>query len=619
MTYNTNNSVPSVDVRDLYDNAQNLDNLVNGALPAYADRLGVSRKSYKGMELDFSAFLAASGFELPALEYVDGSPLVVARPTQLIERDGILYSVKPSESFPATLTGTWATDELRVVVRADQDLRQDLANQVDPAKGAALIGYDGATLADTIEDIYSQLSTGSGVAFANSISDMRNLDSGDICLTRGYAVPGDGGHGVYRFDPTDTTSIGDAITIFASIPRPGRWKLLHNGSINIEQTGAKNDGSVAINADLIRALAVTSIREVKLGKGPYLVSAATPIIFPYGKALTGIPGAGSTLSITGAGYVFFLSNLSNVSGLLIDCVNHTSGFIFALATSIGGIEYVTIKDVLTYHTKGFLTDEDHPTNVATNVRVSNVSNRLVKGPGFLLRDVFAFLEMRDVAVDYIGNASPQNFTGYSISNNEGCLLDNCEVTGTTGIVLGTTATQIGFNFTNCKAVYLRRSFADACGGRGFIFNACQYVRLSTCSTSLCDDAGVAFISSTDVQSTNLYSGGRRGIAGATASIPAVLVSACTRVQLGNTEAINATGDGILLLSASVRVVINGGILTLNGGRGITTNAGSVSLSTGVLMVGNTAGNYSLATNADHLVASQLASGALANVTGPGAG
>ena len=151
-TYNTSNPVPSVDVRDLYDNAQNLDSLVNGPLPAYADRLGVSRKSYKGMELDFSAFLAASGFELPALEYVDGSPLVVARPTQLIERDGFLYSVKPSESFPATLTGTWATDQLLVVLRVDSDLRQELANSVDPVKGAGLVGYRGRTVSARLDD-----------------------------------------------------------------------------------------------------------------------------------------------------------------------------------------------------------------------------------------------------------------------------------------------------------------------------------------------------------------------------------------------------------------------------------------------------------------------------------
>ena len=165
-TYNTGNPLGSVDVRDLYDNAQNLDNLVNGYAPAYPDRLGVSRKSYKGMELDFAAFLAASGFELPALVYVDGSPLTVDRPTQLIERDGILYSVKVSDSFPATLTGTWATDQVRVVVRTDSDLRQDLANNSDPNKGAALIGYKAETVASAIDSLM-----GIPGAAANGVAD----------------------------------------------------------------------------------------------------------------------------------------------------------------------------------------------------------------------------------------------------------------------------------------------------------------------------------------------------------------------------------------------------------------------------------------------------------------
>lgn len=145
-TYSTGNPIGSFDTRDRADNTQNLDLLVNGAAQSYPDRLGVSRKSWKGFESDFAAFLAASGFELPALDYVDGTPLVVARPTQLIDRDGILYSVKPSESFPATLTGTWTTDQTRVVVRTDQDLRQDLSNVADLAKGVSLVGRSAVTV-----------------------------------------------------------------------------------------------------------------------------------------------------------------------------------------------------------------------------------------------------------------------------------------------------------------------------------------------------------------------------------------------------------------------------------------------------------------------------------------
>lgn len=148
-TYETGNPVPSTDVRDLLDNAHNFDNFSNGQLDAYADRFGVNRKSLAGMRNDFAAFLASSGFELPALEYVDSSPLLVDRPTQLIFRTGFpdtLYGVKSTETFPITLTGTWATDETKLVVRSDGDLRQDLSD----ASGASLVGFGVGTVADEL-------------------------------------------------------------------------------------------------------------------------------------------------------------------------------------------------------------------------------------------------------------------------------------------------------------------------------------------------------------------------------------------------------------------------------------------------------------------------------------
>lgn len=175
-TYNTGNPVGSTDVRDLYDNAQNLDSLVNGPLTSYADRLGAPRKSWRGLEQDFSAFLAASGFELPALEYVGGTPLVVDRPTQLIFRTGFpdtLYGVKSTEPFPATLSGTWSTDEVRLVVRSDRDLRQDLANSTDPAKGAGLVGYRGQTAAQHLDGVI--LSETEGLVGDDSKNDNTKL------------------------------------------------------------------------------------------------------------------------------------------------------------------------------------------------------------------------------------------------------------------------------------------------------------------------------------------------------------------------------------------------------------------------------------------------------------
>lgn len=149
MTFNTGNPVGSTDARDLYDNAQNLDKLANGPEHSYQDRLGVPRKSIAGMEADFTAFLAASGFEPEVLEYVDGSPLTVLRPTQLIERTstpGILYAIKLPATFPAELSGNWTTDEALLVIRVDDSLRKELML----AGGPGMVGFSRKPLVDAV-------------------------------------------------------------------------------------------------------------------------------------------------------------------------------------------------------------------------------------------------------------------------------------------------------------------------------------------------------------------------------------------------------------------------------------------------------------------------------------
>lgn len=149
-TYNTGNPVPSADPRDRFDNSENFDSAVNGMDPTWVDRLGVPRKAWAGFEQDFAAFLAGSGFEPIVLQYVDGSPLTVDRPTQLIERastPGILYSVKLPSVFPVTLSGVWTDDEDILVVRVDGSLRDELAAPT----GADQVGYGTSTVADELE------------------------------------------------------------------------------------------------------------------------------------------------------------------------------------------------------------------------------------------------------------------------------------------------------------------------------------------------------------------------------------------------------------------------------------------------------------------------------------
>ncbi len=65
-TFNTGNRLGSNAPKDLYDNAENLDNGINGTAKTWTDRLGVVRKSWTGIETDFQQFLAdGSTIEFP--------------------------------------------------------------------------------------------------------------------------------------------------------------------------------------------------------------------------------------------------------------------------------------------------------------------------------------------------------------------------------------------------------------------------------------------------------------------------------------------------------------------------------------------------------------------------
>lgn len=143
MRFNTGNPVEpngSSDPRDLYDTAAIADLFVNGDALSVTDRRGQQRKSIKGMETDFSALLLNSGFESVHLAYVVGTPLSVARQTQLIDYAGSVYRAKLPASFPLTLSGTWADDQGLLVDVGDQALREAIA----AATGAGMSGYSGA-------------------------------------------------------------------------------------------------------------------------------------------------------------------------------------------------------------------------------------------------------------------------------------------------------------------------------------------------------------------------------------------------------------------------------------------------------------------------------------------
>ena len=196
-TYATGNPLGSKDPRDLYDNAENFDAAMNDRTNvAWRDRFGVSRKTWFGIEDQVNTSLARSGFELPPLQYVDGSPLTVDRSTQIIERDGNLYSVKLPSSFPVVLSGNWSEDEVLLVVRGDQSLRQEITS-TSPSEGSSIIGNSTVSV--------------------SSVADIQNQTKRtDLKLSlSSYHPLGTSGGGTFIWSPSTPKSNHDGGTIFS--------------------------------------------------------------------------------------------------------------------------------------------------------------------------------------------------------------------------------------------------------------------------------------------------------------------------------------------------------------------------------------------------------------------
>jgi hypothetical protein len=118
-TYNTGNPIGSTDARDLYDNAENLDRLANGAAASYSDRLGVSRRSLTGIDAAADNILNSIGYAVP-VAYASGITMTLT--SQTVDYNGVIYAPK-SSALPFT-TSSWGTDssKFRAIQVTDADL-----------------------------------------------------------------------------------------------------------------------------------------------------------------------------------------------------------------------------------------------------------------------------------------------------------------------------------------------------------------------------------------------------------------------------------------------------------------------------------------------------------------
>ncbi|HEJ8586986.1 TPA: hypothetical protein SMJ97_002986 [Klebsiella oxytoca] len=165
-TYKTGNPLGSAAVKDLFDNAENLDFALNSLTALiWTDRLGKTRRSFFGMESAFvtqltsqesrfNTFIQSSGYQIVG-DYTTG-PLTLTEYNQLIRYNNELYKLTAATDIPFTTAGntdeTWTdTDAAHFVSVGDAALRQNLGSS-EPGMGASLIALIyGGTVQDAIK------------------------------------------------------------------------------------------------------------------------------------------------------------------------------------------------------------------------------------------------------------------------------------------------------------------------------------------------------------------------------------------------------------------------------------------------------------------------------------
>lgn len=167
--------------------------------------LGEISDSLVAMEDEFYQLLKNSGYESAFLTY--GAGVVIERITQLVQREDRRYRVLNPDDLPLTLTGTWATDALKLSFVGDDALRQELYDYLDPAN----TGFS---------------KVGRAVGFihtAAELSTVKGRYEGDVVYLAGNTSESDGFAGLLPWRASSTAPAdGKNVYEVAGVP-VGRW------------------------------------------------------------------------------------------------------------------------------------------------------------------------------------------------------------------------------------------------------------------------------------------------------------------------------------------------------------------------------------------------------------
>ena len=233
-TYKTKNPLGSAAVKDLYDNAENVDKFVNDRTKEeLEDRLGVLRKTWHGMEMIFSRFI----------DYITGrgEQAVAAIGWQELGNWAVGLPVDNRQQI-VYYNGSWYKylGELEHVIAGDSPENDGgLWSAANPTGKWSNIG-DAA--------LRSNLGSGEGQLLVGSprhLADLRGIFPGvsSRIKTLGAKWAYDGGAGEWWFDPSDMSELVSTYPRLFIAPTidpsgaSGAWRLNMGGDVTLSAFG----------------------------------------------------------------------------------------------------------------------------------------------------------------------------------------------------------------------------------------------------------------------------------------------------------------------------------------------------------------------------------------------
>lgn len=232
MTYGTMNPLGSTDPRDLYDNAQSLDNAVNSASPLFSDRFGTSRKTLSGA-LASIATITNRGNWAPTTAY---------QVKDIVLQGGSWYVCVIAH----TSSAAFATDEASKW-RIYQGV---IAGELAASGGAGMVGYQATS-------VYAYLESGLVVECADATEEAAAWAAGAKIVLRSDLLISESAVTYLKFDGTEGSSLftdasleGHLISVVGSPTMTTAQKKF--GTAGMDFSGVGNYLSIADDGDSLR-------------------------------------------------------------------------------------------------------------------------------------------------------------------------------------------------------------------------------------------------------------------------------------------------------------------------------------------------------------------------------